>query len=95
MTLDSTPAASTRLTEREIREVLTRSLVVQLEVPDDTYFDADAPFTDLGLDSAGVVAVVGDLEDAVGFPVGPETLFDFPTIRSLTAHLAGASAPAC
>lgn len=73
--------------EIEIRALVERQLITHLELPADTRLDPDRAFTDLGLDSTGVHALVGDLEDELGVPVAPETLFDHPTVRDLSAHL--------
>jgi len=74
-------------TEVEIRSLLERQLIIHLELPIGSRLDPDRAFTDLGLDSTGVHALVGDLEDEFGVQVAPETLFDHPTVRDLSAHL--------
>lgn len=76
------------LSDTAIRDVLCQSLRIHLEVPERTHLDPDTPFTDLGLDSTGVHALVGDLEQLLGLSVAPETLFDYPTVRLLSEHLA-------
>ena len=70
-----------------LRDLVERRLVGHLDLPPGTPVDRDRPFTDLGLDSTGVHALVGDLEDELGVPVPPETVFDHPTVRELADHL--------
>ena len=55
--------------------------------------DVHTPFAGLGLDSAKLAAVGGDLERWVGRPVDPAALFEYPTIAQLADHLV-AAAPA-
>ncbi|MDQ3802675.1 MAG: acyl carrier protein [Acidobacteriota bacterium] len=42
----------------------------------------------LGLDSATAVALIMSLEERLGIELMPELLFDYPTISSLSQHLA-------
>ena len=42
----------------------------------------------LGLDSATAVALIMSLEEWLGIELMPELLFDYPTIASLSKHLA-------
>ena len=77
----------TATTERAIRTAVCRSLCDHLDLPETAAVDIDASFTDLGLDSTGVFGVCGDLEAALGAPVPPEKLFDFPSVRKLAHHL--------
>jgi acyl carrier protein len=80
------------IVERDILEILTAAIAAELDSA--ATVDPDTVFTDLGLDSAGVMVVAGDLEDALGVPVPVELLFDYPTPRQLAAHLATAPGPA-
>jgi acyl carrier protein len=54
--------------------------------------DLDAIFIEVGLDSAGLVAVAGQLSDDLGAEIPPEMLFDYPTPRLLAEHLAASGA---
>lgn len=42
----------------------------------------------LGLDSSTAVALIMSLEERLGIELMPELLFDYPTISSLSQHLA-------
>ncbi len=70
-----------------LRDLVERRLVIHLELPPGSPVDHELPFTDLGLDSTGVHALVADLEDELGVPVPPETVFDHPTVHALADHL--------
>lgn len=41
----------------------------------------------LGLNSAVVVSLIGDLEDWLGIELSPSILYEFPTVRSVSMHL--------
>jgi acyl transferase domain-containing protein/acyl carrier protein len=45
-------------------------------------------FLEMGLDSAALVRVVRELEQALGVPLYPTLLFEYPTVDALTAYLA-------
>ena len=47
----------------------------------------------LGLDSATAVALIMSLEEWLDIELMPELLFDYPTIASLSNHLAARVAP--
>lgn len=48
-----------------------------------------------GLDSATAVALIMELEEQLGLELAPEILFEYPTLTSLSQHLAARrSAPA-
>ena len=55
--------------------------------------DPDVTFTDLGLDSTGVLAVAEGLHSQLGVEVVADLFFDHPTITRLAQHLAGVVAP--
>ncbi|WP_051829794.1 MULTISPECIES: acyl carrier protein [Streptomyces] len=74
------------VSEREILRILLDALATELEVAGP--LDPDEVFTDLGLDSAGLVVVAGQLEEGLGIEVPQELLFDHPTPRRLAAWLA-------
>ena len=50
--------------------------------------DRDKLFTDFGLDSLLAVKLSGALEQAVGRPLSPSIVWEFPTIAELAACLA-------
>jgi thioester reductase-like protein len=54
----------------------------------------DVPFRELGLDSAATVELSGRLAEALGRPLSPRLLFDYPTLGALVAHLIDDGAPA-
>ncbi|RMI44806.1 acyl carrier protein [Streptomyces triticirhizae] len=83
--MTDTPVA---LSERETAELVARLVAADLDLPEGQRVDHDTPFTDLGLDSAGVLAVAGELSDALGVEVPPEWLFDHATVAALARHLA-------
>ena len=45
-------------------------------------------FERYGLDSAAVVGLSGDLEEWLGLELDPTLLYDYPTIETLSQHLA-------
>jgi acyl carrier protein len=65
---------------------LTRTVADLLGLPD---VDRDLPLTELGLSSREAVALTGRISDQLGIPVEPTLLWERPTIRELTCHLAG------
>ncbi|MEV8416525.1 acyl carrier protein [Streptomyces niveus] len=78
-------------TEAHIAAVMEEAIVADLELPPGTRVDPDAAFSDLGLDSAGVVAVSGRVSDALGREVPPESFFGHATVTELARHLAATS----
>lgn len=46
------------------------------------------PFDQYGLDSSAAVGMTGDLEDWVGRTIDPTLLYDYPTVKDLSQHLA-------
>ncbi len=52
--------------------------------------DPDRTFTDLGLDSTGVLAVCEGLKDELRVDLVADAFFDHPTISRLAAHLSSA-----
>lgn len=50
--------------------------------------DVDVSFDRYGLDSSETVEIVGDLADWLGRELSPTLLYDYPTIKSLSVHLA-------
>jgi acyl carrier protein len=55
--------------------------------------ELDAGFFDLGMDSAMATAFVQQLESAIGQDLSATLLFDYPTVRSLAAHLSDIEEP--
>ncbi|MFV0476197.1 MAG: acyl carrier protein, partial [Pikeienuella sp.] len=56
----------------------------------------DGRFFDMGLDSMGGVALVGELERALALPLDPTVIYEHPTPAALADHLLAAlfAAPA-
>lgn len=50
--------------------------------------DIDEPFANFGLNSIDAVSLSGDLEEILGCGLSATLLWDFPTIRELSAYLA-------
>jgi acyl carrier protein len=50
--------------------------------------DPSVPLERFGLDSATAVALIMDLEQWLDVELKPELLFEYPTLASLSAHLA-------
>ncbi|HEX4961509.1 MAG TPA: thioester reductase domain-containing protein [Thermoanaerobaculia bacterium] len=73
--------------ERRIWEWLSESLGLP-EAP-----LRDVPFRELGLDSAATVGLSGRIAEALGRPLSPRLLFDYPTLGALVAHLIGDPVP--
>ncbi len=55
--------------------------------------DPAAPFESLGLASREVVMLSGDLEEWLGRTLSPVLLYEYPSIRALSEHLAQDGAP--
>lgn len=53
----------------------------------DVDVDVDVPFADLGLDSARIGAVAGDLRDQLGLALDSTAAFEFPTVADLARAL--------
>ncbi|MEN3277296.1 MAG: hypothetical protein V7631_3086 [Massilia sp.] len=56
-------------------------------------FDADTPFTDLGMDSLATASIAADLEERVGMAILPELLFDYGSIAKLAAFIDSQAKP--
>jgi acyl carrier protein len=55
--------------------------------------DASLDMDSLGLDSSVAVAYIMTLEEQVGVELMPELLFDFPTVKGLSEHIANELMP--
>lgn len=77
---------SSTTTESEVQTWLS-SRIVSYGKRADLGFDADMDFSEIGLDSVYALTLCGDIEDQYGLEVDPEIMWDYPTIRSLAAHL--------
>ena len=51
--------------------------------------DVDAQFDQLGLDSLAVLIATGELAEWLDTELEAATLYEFPSIRKLSVHLAG------
>ncbi len=49
----------------------------------------DAPFAQMGLDSATSAYFIVELEEWLGIELEPELVFDYPTIAELARHIVG------
>lgn len=72
-----------------IAAVLVKVIADDLELPPGQRVDPRTLFVDLGLDSAGVVAVAAQIASHLGREVPPELFFDHPTVQDLSRFLAG------
>lgn len=54
--------------------------------------DRDTTFDSFGLDSATAIGITGELAEWLGIPVAPDVAEEYPTIRSLSRHLAALAA---
>lgn len=70
-----------------ITDFLIRELAVILEVSEDD-IETDVAFDRYGVDSTSAVQLTGKLSKFTGKTVEPTVLYDFPTIDSLSTHLA-------
>ncbi len=77
----------TPTTAAEIGAWLTDQIAGILSVPEDD-IDPDATFDSFGLASRDAVSLSGDLEDYLNLRLSPVLLYQHPTIRKLSEHLA-------
>ncbi|WP_333767338.1 SDR family NAD(P)-dependent oxidoreductase [Streptomyces sp. IBSBF 2435] len=75
---------------KEVLRVLVAA-VLNFELPDDV--ESDAKFIELGLDSLAMVELKNALESAFRTELSSSTLFDHPTVGTLSVHIAGLLAP--
>ena len=76
------------MTVKEIEAWLVKAIAKSLRI-DEAKIDPARPFAEYGIDSVAAVELSGDLEDWLGKKVAPTVVWDYPTITSLAAHLAG------
>lgn len=50
---------------------------------------SEIPFAQMGLDSATSAYFIVELEEWLGAELGPELVFDYPTIDELVRHIVG------
>lgn len=71
----------------EIQAWIASYLAELLEI-DPEEVNVSIPFDRYGLDSSVAVGMTGDLEDWLGRKLDPTLVYDYPTIESLSQHLA-------
>jgi acyl carrier protein len=74
-------------TAAEIQAWIVSYLAQLLEV-DPEELNVTIPFDRYGLDSSVAVGLTGDLEDWLETKLDPTLLYDYPTIKALSQHLA-------
>lgn len=74
-------------TTAEIQAWIVSYLAELLEIEPDEV-NVTIPFDRYGLDSSVTVGLTGDLEEWMGRKLDPTLLYDYPTIESLSQHLA-------
>lgn len=77
-TAPAAPEIERWLIERIARELEVKNAEIRTDVPIERY----------GLDSRIVAAIAGDLEEWLRRPLEATLLWDFPTIRDVSAYLA-------
>lgn len=75
------------MTKDDIAAFCVDQLAEILRIPKET-IDVTAKFARLGLDSAMTVYLLMELEDRCGLELSPETFYDYPSVDSLSTHLA-------
>lgn len=85
---DVVPGGARPRTGPRLRAAVERELGRPLDARDD-----DRPFSALGLDSHGLVALAGALESSLGARLSPSLFFEHPTIARLAAHLEAGPVP--
>ena len=64
-----------------------------LDQGSDQELDVQAPLMEMGLDSLAATQLVRQLSTDLGVQLSPTLLFDYPTVDTLSAHLASELAP--
>ena len=78
--------ASRNFTKDSISAWVTDYLAEVLEV-DRSSIAPNVELDALGLNSALVVSMLGDLEDWLGVEISPSVVFDYPTIDAMSGYL--------
>jgi acyl carrier protein len=76
------------MTKDEISAFCVDKLAEILRIPRDS-IQTQTNFSRLGLDSAMIVYLQMDLEDALNLDLSPDAFYDHPTIDALSGFLAG------
>ncbi len=76
-----------RRTPEEVQDWMVAYLARILETSA-AEIDVDAPFEQFALDSVNAIGMTGDLEEWLGVRIEPMTVYDYPTIRSMSRYLA-------
>jgi acyl carrier protein len=84
--MTETTVARTPRTAEDIESWLTDRVAFYLERPAGE-IDPDLSMADYGLDSVLAFSLCGEIEDFLDVDAEPTLLWDFDTIRGLTAHL--------
>lgn len=77
----------TQRSKEEIANWCTALIAETLELPPQE-IDPSMEFQSFGFDSTALVSFAVELEEWLGVGVEPSVLFDYPTIATLSAHLA-------
>ncbi|MDB4986686.1 MAG: type polyketide synthase [Myxococcaceae bacterium] len=72
----------------DLGERLRRALAIQVGLPE-SMIDTGRPFAEYGLDSLGVVQLLGELSEWLDRSLSSSLFFNYPTVDSLVAHLQG------
>ena len=72
--------------QKEIESWLVEWVSRSTELPPEE-ITVDGALADFGVDSSRAVGLVSDLEKWLGHDLEATLLWDFPTIRALSAHL--------
>jgi acyl transferase domain-containing protein/acyl carrier protein len=78
------------LRSEDVARLIARLVAARVDLAPEQ-IDHDRPLESYGLDSAAAVTVAGELEQALGRPLHETLVYDFPTVRALSAHLSGAA----
>jgi acyl carrier protein len=71
----------------EIENWIVQRLAFRLGTPS-ADIDPTLPFASFGMDSQNALGLSGDLEDWLGVELSPTLVWDYPTVRQLSCHLA-------
>jgi acyl carrier protein len=74
-------------TAADIQAWLVSHLAAVLEI-EPAQVEVTTPFDRYGLDSVAAIGLTGDLEEWLGYDLDPTLLYDYPTIESVSRHLA-------